>query len=102
VEWSSDTLKSLVVPDHTKQTLRDLIRSYLFEKARNKDAFHQMLGKGLNIALHSPPGVGKPLTCEVVAEELRRPLYVVSVSKISDNAKSVQQQLREVFKIADA
>jgi hypothetical protein len=102
VEWSSDALESLVVPDHTKQTLRDLIGSYLFEKSHNKDAFHQILGKGLNVALHSPSGVGKTLTCEVVAEELRRPLYVVSVGEISDNAESVQQQLREVFKIADA
>jgi hypothetical protein len=40
VEWSSDALESLVVPDYTKQTLRDLIGSYLFEKVRNKDAFH--------------------------------------------------------------
>jgi hypothetical protein len=48
-----------------------------------------MLGKGLNIALHSLLGVGKILTCEVVVEELRRPLYVVSVGEISDNAESV-------------
>jgi ATP-dependent Lon protease len=77
------------VPDHTKQILRDLIRSYLFGEARNKDAFYQVPGKGLNIALHSPPGVGKTLTCEVIAEELRRPLYIVSVGEISDNTKSV-------------
>jgi hypothetical protein len=102
VEWSSDAFESLVVPDYTKQTLRDLIGSYLFEKARDKDAFHQMPGKGLNIALHGPPGVGKTLTCEVVAEELRRPLYVVSVGEISDNAEFVQHQLREVFEMADA
>jgi hypothetical protein len=48
-----------------------------------------MLGKGLNIALYSLLGVGKTLTYKVVTEELRRPLYIVSVSEVSDNAKSV-------------
>ncbi|OAX38577.1 hypothetical protein K503DRAFT_782762 [Rhizopogon vinicolor AM-OR11-026] len=40
-------------------------------------------GGGLIAALHEPPGTGKTLTADVVAEHLKRPLYIISSIELS-------------------
>ncbi|KAK3935966.1 P-loop containing nucleoside triphosphate hydrolase protein, partial [Diplogelasinospora grovesii] len=73
--------------------------------------FVQGKGRGINFLLHGPPGVGKTLTAEVLAESSRIPLYIVGVSAYcyspltqigpcrADPVK-VEPILRNVFKIA--
>lgn len=44
-----------------------------------------------------PPGVGKTLTAESVAEHIRRPLYKISAGKLGTHAVSVEGGLRSAL-----
>jgi SpoVK/Ycf46/Vps4 family AAA+-type ATPase len=57
-------------------------------------------GKGLVILLHGPPGVGKTLTAESVAQLAGKPLFSVSPSDIGLNAAEVEENLEVLFELA--
>ena len=57
-------------------------------------------GKGLVLLLHGPPGVGKTLTAETIAEGTGRPLLVVSVAEIGLNASKAEANLEQMFYLA--
>jgi hypothetical protein len=102
VKWDSEAYASLVLPHCIKQELRDLVRGHRLVEAHTVDDGFLSKGMGLNILLHGPPGVGKTLTCEAMAEHLGRPLYVITAGEISGGAESVEQQLSDVFAMAHA
>ena len=39
------------------------------------------------VLLHGPPGVGKTLTAEAMAENFHKPLYPVSMGELGENSK---------------
>lgn len=45
-------------------------------------------------------GVGKTLTAESVAEEMRRPLYSMSAGELGYEASSVEENLEKVLEIS--
>jgi SpoVK/Ycf46/Vps4 family AAA+-type ATPase len=100
VKWNNEAYDALVLPHSTKQELRDLVRGHRLRETYAGDGVVRSRGTGLNVMLHGPPGVGKTLTCEAVAEHLECPLYVVRPGEISGNAESVEQQLGEIFAMA--
>lgn len=56
----------------------------MHSQARDKfDDIVEGKGQGLVCLLHGPPGVGKALTAECVAEYVKRPLYMVSSGDVS-------------------
>ncbi|KAL9118250.1 MAG: hypothetical protein Q9187_005206 [Circinaria calcarea] len=57
-------------------------------------------GKGLVLLLHGPPGVGKTLTAETIAEATGRPLFIVSVAEIGLNASQAEKNLEQMFYLA--
>ncbi|KAI8305743.1 ATPase [Colletotrichum sp. SAR11_59] len=57
-------------------------------------------GKGLVILLHGPPGVGKTLTAESVAQLAGKPLFSVGVSDIGLKPAEVEQNLEALFELA--
>ncbi len=57
-------------------------------------------GKGLVILLHGPPGVGKTLTAESVAQLAGKPLFSVSPADIGLNPTEVEQNLETLFELA--
>lgn len=59
-------------------------------------------GKGNNlvILLHGPPGVGKTLTAETVAQATGKPLLNATFADINLNSYSVEQQLSRMFATA--
>ncbi|KAL8878228.1 MAG: hypothetical protein Q9198_003918 [Flavoplaca austrocitrina] len=57
-------------------------------------------GRGLVIMLHGPPGVGKTLTAEAIAEKTSRPLLIVSVAQIGLNASKAERNLERLFELA--
>ncbi|KAI1086293.1 P-loop containing nucleoside triphosphate hydrolase protein [Rostrohypoxylon terebratum] len=65
----------------------------------NKDGgFDDFLkGKGLITLLAGPPGVGKTLTAESIAEELKRPLYKISAGDLGIESRDVEQALKDVL-----
>lgn len=59
-------------------------------------------GRGLVIPLHGPPGVGKTLAAETIAEATGRPLLVVSVVEIGLNTSKAENNLERMFHLAGA
>ncbi|KAJ3577202.1 hypothetical protein NPX13_g3363 [Xylaria arbuscula] len=49
--------------------------------------------------LSGVPGVGKSLTAESVAEEMRKPLYYMSAGELGEDASSVEQALEKVLEL---
>lgn len=57
-------------------------------------------GKGLVLLLHGPPGVGKTLTAETIAQATAKPLVVVSVAEIGLDASRAERNLEKLFNLA--
>jgi SpoVK/Ycf46/Vps4 family AAA+-type ATPase len=57
-------------------------------------------GKGLVLLLHGPPGVGKTLTAETIAQATGKPLFIVSVAEIGLNASRAERNLEKLFNLA--
>ena len=50
--------------------------------------------------ISGPPGVGKTLTAELLAEHLHRALIPVSTSELSTIVEAVEERLPHIFKRA--
>lgn len=57
-------------------------------------------GGGLIFLLHGPPGVGKTLTAEAVAEHLHSPLYSVSVGELGTTTQTLEAALNSILELA--
>jgi len=57
-------------------------------------------GKGLVVLLEGPPGVGKTLTVESIAEEMRVPLYSIGAGELGSNGSQVEYNLNKVLEMA--
>ncbi|CAJ2500031.1 Uu.00g028840.m01.CDS01 [Anthostomella pinea] len=57
-------------------------------------------GQGLVCVLHGPPGVGKTLTADCVAEHVRRPLYVVSSGSLGVSSQLLEDKLTSIMDMA--
>jgi DNA polymerase III delta prime subunit len=99
IKWNDEAFDSLVLPDRTKQNLKGLVSSHRFNAAKTIDDVIQGKGKGLNVVLHGPPGVGKTLTGESIAEYLKCPLYTVSAGELGTNSRSLEQDLNRIMDI---
>ncbi|RSL69959.1 hypothetical protein CEP54_002036 [Fusarium duplospermum] len=97
IAWNEKLLGNLVIPDEEKQLLLALVAHTVKQEGGGFDDFIEGKGKGLILLLAGPPGVGKTLTAESVAEELRRPLYRVGAADLGLSAEDVESSLKEAF-----
>ncbi|KAL9625862.1 MAG: hypothetical protein Q9160_000182 [Pyrenula sp. 1 TL-2023] len=58
-------------------------------------------GKGLVFLLHGPPGLGKTLTAESVADHVEQPLYSISSGDLGVNAATVEKTLSNALLLAE-
>lgn len=77
IRWNSNCFDDLVLDAGVKKTMQALV-SVRSQERESFDDIVEGKGQGLVCVLHGPPGVGKTLTAECVAEYVRRPLYMVS------------------------
>ncbi|RDA88566.1 hypothetical protein CP532_5881 [Ophiocordyceps camponoti-leonardi (nom. inval.)] len=101
VQFDEHAFSSLVLPGDKKE----LILAFAQSQARYKDAFDDVItgkGKGIIVLLSGGPGIGKTLTAESVAEEMRVPLYAMSAGDLGSDAYDVENNLsRTLAMVAD-
>lgn len=104
IEWNTSCFEDLVLDPSTKKTVQALVSTHSQKRespdGKNQDGFDDIVkgkGKGLVCVLHGPPGVGKTLTAECVAEYVRRPLFMVSSGDLGVTSEQLDVQLTEIM-----
>ncbi|KAK3382165.1 P-loop containing nucleoside triphosphate hydrolase protein [Lasiosphaeria ovina] len=96
IEWNMTCFDDLVLDPAVKKTVRALVSTH----AQKRDTFDDIVkgkGQGLVCVLHGPPGVGKTLTAECVAEYVKRPLYMVSSGDLGTSSTDLDHQLTRIM-----
>lgn len=100
IEWNEGAFQSLVLPENRKSIIKALVSCHKFHAAQTIDDVVQGKGKGLVFVLHGPPGVGKTLTAEGIADYLKCPLYAVSAGELGTESWRLEQELQKIMDIA--
>lgn len=77
-----------------------MILGFTSVKAPYRNQFDDVIegkGKGIIILLSGPPGVGKTLTAESVAEQMKVPLYIMAAGDLGLDPRSVESKLQDVM-----
>ena len=98
IVFNDKVFDQLVLPASQKELVRVLVQNH--SKTSGFDDFIEGKGKGLVSVLHGPPGVGKTMTAEAVAEFTRRPLYIVTSGELGSNPSSMETELERVLDLA--
>jgi hypothetical protein len=97
ITWREDSFDKLVLPADEKQMVRSLVEHH------SSTDFQDIIegkGGGCIFLFHGPPGEGKTVTAEAVAELLHRPLYSVSVGELGTKPTELEESLREILDVA--
>lgn len=101
IEWNTRCFDELVLESSTKKTVQALVSTHSQRKLEGvEDGFDDIVkgkGQGLVCVLHGPPGVGKTLTAECVAEYVQRPLFMVSSGDLGVSSEQLDSQLTEIM-----
>ncbi|KAF2792672.1 putative ATP-dependent zinc metalloprotease FtsH [Melanomma pulvis-pyrius CBS 109.77] len=98
IVWDEAAFKSLVAPQEQK----DLILAFAESQAKNRghfDDFIQGKGKGIIMLLCGPPGVGKTLTAESVAEAMTVPLISIGATDLGSKPLELEKSLNNILEM---
>lgn len=98
--WDDDAFESLVINERQKKLVHALVRQHS-EHANGFDDIIKGKGRGLIGLLAGPPGCGKTLTAEAVAEVTHKPLYQVTAGELGADQGSVENNLLKVLRLAE-
>ena len=96
--FNADAFNSLVISD----SLKELILGFTSSQQSLRHQFDDVIegkGRGIILLLCGPPGVGKTLTAESVAEEMKVPLFVMSAGDVGYASSSVEGRLLDLFEM---
>ncbi|KAI9371163.1 P-loop containing nucleoside triphosphate hydrolase protein [Aspergillus egyptiacus] len=99
ITWNTQAFDSLVLP-HAQQDLKRLILGFARSQSSRQATFDDVIhgkGRGVIMLLKGPPGVGKTLTAESVAEVMKVPLYTLSAGDLGTNARNVEDALKNIL-----
>ncbi|PLN77273.1 P-loop containing nucleoside triphosphate hydrolase protein [Aspergillus taichungensis] len=100
IEFDDELWDQLVLGNTMKNALRTLTANHL--KGHKFDDVIAGKGKGRVILLHGPPGVGKTLTVEAIAEHIKRPLYTITPGELGVSSVDIERNLRRALDISTA
>ncbi|KAF2265557.1 P-loop containing nucleoside triphosphate hydrolase protein [Lojkania enalia] len=98
IEWNNDAFKYLVAP----QDQKNLILAFAESQAKYRDHFDDFIqgkGKGIIMLLTGPPGVGKTLTAESVAESMKAPLYSIGAADLGSKPDTLEKELHDILEM---
>lgn len=107
IKFDDKAFSQLVRPEKEKALITTLVRQ-TFEESEGKRSqgklqstdFISGKGGGAVFLLHGNPGTGKTLTAESLAENLKRPLYTVSVGELGTTARTLETSLNKILELA--
>ena len=103
---SKYTWNDIILPNEQMNQLRDIINQVKYRNIVFGDwGFNTKLsrGKGLNVLFSGPPGTGKTMAAEVIANELKLDLYKIDLSLIvSKYIGETEKNLQRAFDEAQA
>ncbi|KAI9667782.1 MAG: hypothetical protein M1821_000601 [Bathelium mastoideum] len=99
VKWDTGSLNHLELDMNTKGLLRSVVEQHKKNSDHSVRDVIQGKEKGLVIALHGPPGVGKTLTAETIAEYAQKPLLPINTGDLTGDV-DVLACLNQVFCLA--
>ena len=94
--WERSALDQLILDEEKKSFLKTLVSNAANFKLKAGDIIANK-GRGLTIILHGPPGVGKTLTAECLAEYAKKPMIPLSVGNLVGIEDSMEDELTEAF-----
>ncbi|GAB1311504.1 hypothetical protein MFIFM68171_01714 [Madurella fahalii] len=97
VKWNSDAFSRLVLPPDQKELILAFSESQL--AGSTFDDVISGKGKGIICLLSGPPGVGKTLTAEAVAENLKVPLHMLSSGDLGSDPWEVERELQSILEL---
>ncbi|KAH3946752.1 hypothetical protein HBI56_071720 [Parastagonospora nodorum] len=98
IDWQKDAFDRLVLPKNQKE----LILGFTESQRKYRESFDDVIegkGRGMIILLCGPPGVGKTLTAESMAEEMKIPLYMMSAGDLGFDPSNVETKLQDILEM---
>ena len=96
INFQDQAFDRLVLSQERKQIIRAVVRCGTIPQTQDLISGKQ---GGLIFLLHGPPGVGKTLTAEAVAEVLHRPLYYVTMGELGVTPDDLEKRLTDVLEL---
>ncbi|KAM0330855.1 hypothetical protein ACHAQA_003810 [Verticillium albo-atrum] len=97
VVWNTDAFDKLVLDEDHKELILAFSESQL--SGSSFDDVISGKGRGIICLLSGPPGVGKTLTAEAVAESLRVPLHTLSSGDLGSQPWEVENGLQQILEL---
>ncbi len=97
IEWNTDAFDRLVLPQDQKELILAFSESQLGGAGAGFDDVVAGKGRGIICLLSGPPGVGKTLTAEAVAESLQVPLHTISSGDLGSQPWEVERGLSRIL-----
>ncbi|CEO60152.1 hypothetical protein PMG11_04791 [Penicillium brasilianum] len=96
IEFQDQAFDHLVLQQERKDLIRAVVRHGT--ALQTPDVIGGKQG-GQIFLLHGPPGVGKTLTAEAIAEVLHRPLYYVTMGELGVTPEDLERRLSDVLEL---
>ncbi|KAL4753229.1 hypothetical protein BDW72DRAFT_201778 [Aspergillus terricola var. indicus] len=100
IQWNDSAVAELMLPPG----YRDLVLSFVEGLGNGREALDDLIedkGLGVSLLFAGSPGTGKTLTARAIAEELRKPLYILSAGELEQDPASVEKRLRRTLILAE-
>ncbi|KAF2204160.1 P-loop containing nucleoside triphosphate hydrolase protein [Delitschia confertaspora ATCC 74209] len=98
IVFKDSYFKQLEIDPTLKHILETLVRQHKIKVDSGSQI--EMKGTGLIFLLHGPPGCGKTLTAECIAELTHKPLYNINSGDLGQESDVAQGRLQSIFERA--